>query len=126
MDKKGFYVMLWDFNTDELVAYDVLPYFRREYEGRKRSDRPKTLDEWRAFVEGRGRSRFWARCEYEFIVSSWPPFPDPDKAKKYKVDAWQQLKPNLDIICEILMTEYKNVRRRKTKANVQNGDGDER
>ena len=30
MDKKKFNVMRWDFNSDKLVPYDVLPYLRKE------------------------------------------------------------------------------------------------
>ena len=31
-----FNVLLWDFNRDELVHYDVLPYLRDRYEERKK------------------------------------------------------------------------------------------
>ena len=44
---------------------------------------------------------YWARCEYEVIISQWPP-----TDKSYKLDIWQQIEANLDLITELLMREY--------------------
>ena len=110
---KNFYVMLWDSNTDELVAYDVLPYFRSRYDDTEKNKRPKTFEEWEAYVERWGLYRYWGQCQYEFLVRAWPPVPEKDKDgninkryREYKVDVWQQLKPNVGIVAEILMKEY--------------------
>lgn len=101
-----FNVILWDINRDELTTYDVLPYFRNEYKVTKKKDRPHTREEWKAFVRRWGMYRFWAKCEYEVLVSCWPPHRDPDKNKHIKIDAWQQIDSNLDVVVDILMKEY--------------------
>lgn len=98
-----FNVLWWDFNKPEPTPYDVLPYFRREYESCKKKDRPVTKEQWKEFVEGKGSYMFWARAEYEIIVSQWPP---TDKHKK--VDIWQQIEPNIDLIVSLLMEEYQH------------------
>lgn len=98
-----FNVILWDINRDELTTYDVLPYFRDEYKVTKKKDRPHTREEWKAFVKRWGMYRFWAKCEYEVLVSCWPP---QKKDVSVKIDVWQQIKNNLDLIVKLLMEEY--------------------
>lgn len=98
---KKFNVMVWEINSNQLIAYDVLPYFRNQYANCKKKDRPSTKEQWEAFVKRWGKYNFWARCEYEIIITSWPV-----QDKRVKVDVWQQIEPNIDLIVEILMTEY--------------------
>lgn len=112
MEKK-FNVLIWDFNRDELEHYDVLPYLRSCY--KKRQERfkkgednrythvPETLEEFKQFVEDESRYQFWARCEYEMILHSWPPRKD---GNEYKLDVYEQIAMNVDIIAEILYQEF--------------------
>lgn len=97
---KKFNVLIWDINANELTTYDVLPYFRNEYKERKKKDRPTTKQEWEDFVRGRGIYRFFSRCEYEIIISNWP-----SQDKHVKIDVWEQIEQNFDLIVEILMNE---------------------
>lgn len=46
---------------------------------------------------------FWAKCEYEVIVSSWPPKDGSDR----KIDIYTQLKENWDIFRDIVFRELK-------------------
>ena len=69
MEKKSFYVLNWDFNSDNLVHYDILPYFRECYKGLSKGKRPVTIDEWKEFVKRNGMYRYWSRCEYEIIIT---------------------------------------------------------
>lgn len=95
-----FNVLYWDFNKDKPSPYDILPYFREEYKKLKKKDRPVTREQWKEFITRKGMYMYWARCEYEVIVSQWPP-----TDKSYKLDIWKQIKANLDLIIEILMKE---------------------
>ena len=57
-----FYVLNEDRNTHKFEAYDVIPYFVREYENIKpKSKRPKTFDEFRKFVEGKSLYQYHGR-----------------------------------------------------------------
>ena len=107
MEKKSFYVLNWDFNSDNLVQYDILPYFRECYNNLNKNKRPKTIDEWKEFVKNKGMYQYWSRCEYEIIITGWP-----QQKRKVKVDVWKQIEMNIDVIVDILMTEFK-----KTKKN---------
>lgn len=96
-----FNVLNWDINRNQLETYDVLPYFRREYEACPR--KPSTKEEWKEFIRKEGKYRYWARCEYEIIISPWPP---QKKDVNVKVDVWQQIENNLELIVKLLMEEY--------------------
>lgn len=105
---KQFNVLRWDFNRDTLVSYDVLPYFRRQYDKCKEKGRPKTKEEWTAFVKERGTSMYQYHAEYEILISGWPPRNDRSKDKEIKIDIWHQIENNIDIIVDILMNEHQN------------------
>lgn len=140
MKKKEFKVLVMDPNRNTYEAYDVLPYFRREWKEYP-FNRDKTfnkipvktkiqLKEW---VESWGRYQFWSRCEYEFLMALWPfgtrrlredvkqllkSNPDIDniddnrKLKNIiirdmvKIDAYEQIMMNVDIIVDILYDEF--------------------
>lgn len=46
---------------------------------------------------------FWAKCEYEVIVSAWP----PREGSEEKIDIYDQLKANWDIFKELVFKELK-------------------
>lgn len=100
--KKKFNVLIWDINSDKLITYDILPYFRREYDEATKSKRPKTREEWTDFVKRKGLYMYWSRCEYEILITGWPTC---DKSS-CKIDVWYQIENNFDIIVDILMEEY--------------------
>ena len=107
---KKFYVLNWDFNSDNVYYYDVLPYLRNRLEERiekHREDKdkylkaPKSFNEFKRFVEDESLYQFWSRCEYEMIVHGWPV-----KRNDYKIDVHEQIMMNIDVISGILFDEY--------------------
>lgn len=106
--KNKFYVLVWDINKDKIEHYDILPYFRKEYETRfttnskyKELKAPKTLLEFKDFIEHESLYQYWSRCEYEMIIHGWPV-----EKECYKIDVHEQIMMNLDIIANILYNEY--------------------
>lgn len=97
---KKFNVLRWDFNTDSLIHYDVLPYFRMCIKEIK--VKPKLLEDFKKLIEKESRYNFWSRCEYEMICHGWPV-----RNNDYKLDIHEQVMMNIDIIAEILFEEYK-------------------
>lgn len=84
--RKFFKEELWNIeykrckNMDELIKYTV----------------EKQLDRQCMYY-------FWAKCEYEVIVSAWPPKDGSDR----KIDIYTQLKENWDIFKELVFRELK-------------------
>ena len=98
---RQFNVLWWDFNKSHPEPYDVLSYFRQEYMRLKKKDRPVTKEQWTEFVKRKGHYRFWGDAVYETVMTTWPP-----SNKSHKLDVWQQIEMNFDLIVELLMEEY--------------------
>lgn len=93
-----FNVILWEINSKKFIPYDVMPYFIREYKSSKQKTKPKTFDEFKQFVKAKSLYMYWARCEYEILLSDWPNHSDT-----MKVDVHWQIMMNLDLVTKILM-----------------------
>lgn len=127
---KKFNVLTWDFNTDKLEPYDVIPYFVERYKDRKKKSSrksykkmveanpeykkyyglPETLDEMKEFIKGESMYMFWSRCEWEMIVHGWPV-----KNNEYKLDVHEQVMMNIDTVADIVYTEVNKRKRNKKK-----------
>lgn len=106
MENKTFNVLMWDFNHDELIHYDVLPYLREVIEENlKRKNKNikviKSFDDLKELIEKESMYRYWSRCEYEMIIHGWPV-----QKKDYKIDIHEQIMMNIDVISDILFDEY--------------------
>lgn len=108
---KEFNVLRWDFNSDSLVHYNVLPYFIECFYNRVKASKkpdydkryykvPETIEDFKEFIESESRYRFWARCEYEMICHGWPV-----RKNDHKLDIHEQIMMNIDVLAEILFTE---------------------
>lgn len=93
---KSFNVIWQDFNARKFEAYDVMPYFIKEY--KESEKKPVTFDEFKEFVKDRAMYRYWSRCEYEIVICGWP---NTDTQEKW--DIYQQIMMNIDIVTEILI-----------------------
>lgn len=101
---------------DRLCSYkigfgDIQPEIKKFFEKEVwnvKYKRCKNLDE---LIEYAVESRldhlctyyFWAKCEYEVIVSSWPPRDGSER----KIDIYTQLKENWHIFRELVFKELK-------------------
>lgn len=117
MEKRKFFVLMWDFNGDNIEHYDVLPYLRNCYkdtlkQSKKKSVQksqelmeyykvPNTKEEFKKFIENKSCYQFWSRCEYEMICHGWPV-----QKNDYKIDVHEQIMMNVDTIADILMEEF--------------------
>ena len=140
MKKKEFKVLLMDFNRKKYEAYDVLPYFRNIWRVHRFNwDKDynkipvKTKEQLKEWIIDWARYQFWARCEYEFLMASWPfgshsmteemkeflkTNPDIDNydddlrfcniiiRDMVKIDVYEQLMMNIDILVDILNDEF--------------------
>jgi len=95
---KKFNCIVYDINKNKFVLYDVMPYFVRSYNETK--NKPKTHKEFVEFVKRVGLCQFWGRCEWEVILTPWPPV-DHDRYDK-KIDVWEQIEANLDVVVKLL------------------------
>lgn len=97
---KAFNVIIEDFNAKAFVSYNVMPYFINCYKQEKH--KPKTFNGFKEFVRKKSLYQFWSRSEYEIVLHAWP---CDDHTQK--IDVFDQIKMNLDIVTEILMENVK-------------------
>lgn len=57
-------------------------------------DKCETKEEFLEEMDKELRYRFWSKCEWEIILSDWPP---SQKFNDKKIDVYQQLKLNWDV-----------------------------
>lgn len=113
-----FFAMVKNFNTGEVKAYDVLKViFNRllNTNGRlrkrkfylsngvyKSEDIVKDKELCHKFVDSTFMYCYWSKCEYEFIVIDWPYRDTIEKSRPVKIDVYEQLKPNLPVITDLV------------------------
>lgn len=95
---KEFNVIIYDFNRDKFIPYDVIPYFKEEYY--KGDYNFISFDDFKEFVRSRSIYRFWSRCEYEIVLVDWPCHKHNEKW-----DVHKQIEMNIDVITQILIEE---------------------
>lgn len=136
-----FNVLEFDVNSRKTKPYDVLPYFRNswasKYNKEEKDEIKKTRSKelFKEYIRTEAHYQFWARCEYEILVASWPfgsyrltqdmkdflknnPDLDLDNISKNiefeniitrdmeKIDIYDQIMMNIDIIVDILYKEF--------------------
>lgn len=96
-----FYAWIYDVNGKRFEPYDIMSRLidewvdQNKYKGFKK---PQDFNEYKQWVKDKLRYMFWAKCEYEMIWADWP----CAKTEK-KVDVYEQLKPNLDVVTRIFI-----------------------
>ena len=98
------YVLAHDFNTDEIVSFNI---FNSISFTRRLECEIKHYKDFETFKEGlRGAlfSVFASRVEYEIICSGVVSLHDNEE----KIDVYQQVLPNLDILANYIINEAIN------------------
>lgn len=93
-----FNVLIWNFNTQTIEEYNVIPYFVREWKEEKDKSKFKSFDDIKEFVRSKSLYQFWSRCEYEMIVKGWPV-----TKREIKLDAHEQIMMNLDLVTQVFI-----------------------
>lgn len=104
---KQFNVILMDFNNKSVIPYDVLPYFRRNWEKESQDmSSPFSREELKEWIINKAKYQFWARCEYEIMIGPWPYQENKVAEELTKIDVFKQIMFNIDIITDILTKEF--------------------
>lgn len=93
---KPFYVIAW--NNISFIPYDIMPHLMEQYKSRKKKVVLNTRQEVMDFIKGESLYQWWGRCEYEVILSDWP-----GMKEQKKIDVYEQLMMNLDIVADIFI-----------------------
>ena len=93
-------VLLHDFNSGEIISYNVLDddYIITTMKKLIKSGEIFTIGELKEFLCKKFRARYMSRAEYEIMVSG---LFDIENAKK--LDVWRQLEMNMDSITDYVI-----------------------
>lgn len=116
--KPSFYAFYKDFNTGAVKPVDVLDGIFSEiltergainkkhfcvYDGKTYKRIPVTTKEQLTeLINCNLMYRFWSKCEWEMIIIDWPYRDTIKDSRPLKVDVYDQLKPNMDIIVDLV------------------------
>ncbi len=104
------FVIVEDFNGKRIVDYDIFEHGSFAEDVRKAYKKHRT--DFDAFSEEVRKSLayyFWSKCEWEVVISSWPP---SDRVPKRKVDAYGQVRLNWDVFIRYVWTRCHERKRR--------------
>lgn len=64
-------VIIWNVNLDRIEYYDIIPYLYRCLKEANVSKENLSLSWLKEFIDKKSMYQYWARCEYETIVTGW-------------------------------------------------------
>lgn len=103
-------VIVHDINYDQFISYNVFRHVRFSEDIKKGPRKGQDFDEWlRCTI----MYYFWSKCEYEIILSPWPPH---ENDKDLKIDVYDQLMVNYHRFREYVLTLVKPRFRKAAKA----------
>ena len=108
-------VIVGNFNSREIEFHDVFNHYGLLRDiaktSRKLTRNKELTDEQKkqAFAEELRRDMmyyYWSKCEWEIIVSHWPP---RESDREAKLDVWDQVKANWDIFLDYTWEHRKDI-----------------
>lgn len=117
------YVYVEDWNAKEIRKYDIFGggYFEDELI----KIRKKIGDNREEFADQLRRElmyHYWSKCEWEIILTSWPP-DTTGRFKDKKIDVYDQIQMNWDVFVEYVWANLP-VRKRTTRKKQTEETGD--
>ncbi len=97
-----FNVIVYNFNTKKFVPYNIFTYLEREF--KKSSLKDMSKESLMSWILDKSRYMFWSRCEYEVILSPWP----PNENVSRKIDVFEQIEMNIEVITDMFYNYHKN------------------
>ena len=97
-----FNVIVYNFNTKKFVPYNMFTYLEREF--KKSSLKDMSKESLMSWILDKSRYMFWSRCEYEVILSPWP----PNENVSRKIDVFEQIEMNIEVITDMFYNYHKN------------------
>lgn len=110
MREMHWYVFVEDFNGRKIADYDIFRHWSFAEDVRKAYKKHKNdFDAFSEKVRGLLFYYFCSKCEWEIILSAWPP---SDRIPDKKVDVYEQVMMNWDVFIECVWTRCHERKRR--------------
>lgn len=106
MDKQPVWNVFYEnFNARRIEEFNIFKHFDFMNDVEKQYKKNKdNYDSFKHELERELMYHFWSKCEYEVIISGWPPH---DDFHDRKVDIFKQVKLNFDVFAEYVWNWFK-------------------
>ena len=111
-------VIIGDFNHKDIETYNIFDHgFFKEYCDKAWKNYKNDFNSFSKEVKRNLMYYFWGKCEWEVIVSHWPP---SERFNDKKIDVCEQVMMNWDIFIIYLWNYYylKSTRKKDIRANL--------
>lgn len=95
-----------DWSSGKIVEYNIFNHYGFLHDIAKAAKKSETVEEFELLLRRAVRYYFWAKCEYEVIVSHWPP--RQDNACR-KIDVSEQISMNWEHFLSYVWTHKKEL-----------------
>lgn len=96
-------------NTGKFLRWNVFNNIIFSEQVTKALKKYKSIEDFAAQVKSWAMYCFWSKCEYEVIISHWPP---SDRYKDAKIDVFDQLMLNFPLFVEYIWNSCKRSKQR--------------
>ena len=86
-----------NFNAKKIEVYNIFKYGFLEELFRDIKNECSSKEEFAEKIDFELKYRYWSKCEWEIILSDWPP---SNTFKKEKIDVYDQIKLNWNIFVD--------------------------
>lgn len=87
------WVIVYDPNSRKIESHNCLAG-REETIKELRKKAGEDIETFKSLLKTEMMYYYWSKCEWEIIVSAWPP--TIDREEEYKLDVWTQIYMNWD------------------------------
>lgn len=99
-------VWMQNFNAKKIEEYDIFKHTGFVEDCKKYKNDYKDKEHFTEAVRRSLLYYFWCKCEYEVVISAWPPREDVDK----KVDVYRQVMLNWPVFSEYIWENRKELK----------------
>lgn len=98
-------VYRYNINSREIIVYNIFDHwgFRKEILDFYKNTPIITKESLEKKLKSSMMYYFWSRCEWEIILSEWPPAP-PERKTEIKIDVFDQVQLNWDVFVNYIYT----------------------
>lgn len=105
------YVLRHDINSSKIENFNIFDHWRFAEDIEKALKKYENFNTFKENVKKELMYYFWSKSEYEIMVGGLHTELDWENFKK--IDIYNQVLPNLDILCKYIIDEYNKKKRKK-------------
>ena len=109
LDNLKWYVLIHNFNTDEIMRFNIFDSMNFTKCAERAVKKYINYETFKEDVRGALFHAFCSKVEYEIICKGLVSKED----NEFKIDVYEQVLPNLDILAKYILTEINKKKRKK-------------